>query len=36
MKKVLITGVKGFIGSKLYEKFSAEGFCVEGWDIISD
>lgn len=36
MKKVLITGVKGFIGSKLYEKFTEEGFCVDGWDIFLD
>ena len=35
MKKVLITGANGFIGSSLLEKFAATGYMVEGWDISS-
>jgi len=33
MQKVLITGAKGFIGTKLVEKFNSKGYWVEGWDI---
>ncbi|WP_251207261.1 NAD-dependent epimerase/dehydratase family protein [Acetatifactor aquisgranensis] len=32
MAKVLITGVAGFIGSKLSERFLQSGYQVEGWD----
>ena len=33
MKKVLITGVNGFIGSHLARKFQNEGFGVIGLDV---
>lgn len=39
MKKVLITGACGFIGSRLLEKFKIEGYKVIGWnraDVIVD
>ncbi len=35
MKKVLITGAMGFIGSKLTEIFCNNGDMVEGWDLTS-
>lgn len=35
MKKILITGARGFIGSKLTEMFCDNGDIVEGWDLIS-
>lgn len=34
MKKVLITGAAGFIGSKLLTRFSQENFNVIGWDVV--
>lgn len=34
MKKVLVTGASGFIGSKLVEKFKIQGYDVIGWNRI--
>lgn len=36
MKKVLVTGANGFIGSSLMESFSNKGYDVEGWDIVDE
>lgn len=33
MRKVIITGVNGFIGSHLCERFLKEGMEIEGWDL---
>lgn len=36
MKKVLVTGAKGFIGSCISKYFKDEGYDVAGWDIAAD
>lgn len=35
MKKVLVTGANGFIGTSLMQLFSSKGYEVVGWDIVS-
>lgn len=36
MKRVLITGANGFIGTKIYERFEEKGYEVMGWDIVAN
>lgn len=36
MKKVLVTGAKGFLGSGILEQFLKNGYTAEGWDLVSD
>lgn len=36
MKKILVTGATGFLGSHIFEKFNENGYVVQGWDIVTN